>query len=60
MCDFCLKNGSFSFNYIFIFSVSFSLHCATRRKVSDLIPDEVIGLFSLPNPSNLSLALELT
>jgi hypothetical protein len=35
-------------------------HCTTNRKVSGLIPDELIGFFSLPNPSSRNMALGLT
>ena len=35
-------------------------HCAKNRKVAGLIPDGVIGIFHLHNPSCLSMALGLT
>jgi hypothetical protein len=35
-------------------------HCATNQKVTGLIPDEVIGIFHLHNPSGHILALGLT
>jgi hypothetical protein len=35
-------------------------HYATNRKVADSIPDEVIGIFSRPNPSSRTMVLGLT
>jgi len=35
-------------------------HCATRRKVAGSIPDGVIGIFHLHNPSGRTVALEVT
>jgi hypothetical protein len=35
-------------------------HCATSWKVASSIPDGVTGIFHWPNPSWLTLALELT
>jgi len=35
-------------------------HCATNRKVAGSIPDGVIGIFHLRNPSGRTMALELT
>jgi hypothetical protein len=35
-------------------------HYATSHKVEGLIPDEVIGFFSLPNPSSRIMALGST
>jgi hypothetical protein len=35
-------------------------HYATSRKVAGSIPDEVVGLFNLPNPSSRTMALEST
>jgi hypothetical protein len=35
-------------------------HYATSRKVAVSIPDEVIGFFSLPNPSSRTMAQPLT
>jgi hypothetical protein len=35
-------------------------HCATSRKVAGSIPDEVIGFFNWPNPSNRTMALGST
>jgi hypothetical protein len=35
-------------------------HYATSRKVAGSIPDEVIGYFSLPNPSSHTMALGST
>ena len=35
-------------------------HCATSRKVADSIPDGVIGIFHLHNPSGRTMALGLT
>jgi hypothetical protein len=35
-------------------------HYARSQKVAGLIPDEVIGFFNLPNPSNRTMALGST
>jgi len=35
-------------------------HCATNRKVPGSIPDCVMGIFQLCNPSNRTMALGLT
>jgi hypothetical protein len=35
---------------------SFMRHCTTNRKVTDSIPDQVIGSFHLPNPSGRTSA----
>jgi hypothetical protein len=35
-------------------------HCATCRKVAGSIPDGVIGIFHLHNPSGHTMALRLT
>jgi hypothetical protein len=35
-------------------------HCATSRKVIDLIPSGVIGIFHWLNPSGHTMALRLT
>jgi hypothetical protein len=35
-------------------------HCVTSRKIVGSIPDEVIGFFSLTNPSTRTMALVLT
>jgi hypothetical protein len=35
-------------------------HCATSRKVAGSIPDGVIGIFHLQNPSGLTMALGST
>jgi hypothetical protein len=35
-------------------------HYATRRKVADSIPDNVMGLFNSPNPSSRTIALGST
>jgi hypothetical protein len=35
-------------------------HYATSRKVAGSIPNEVIGLFNLPNPSSRTMALRST
>ena len=35
-------------------------HCATSRKVAGSIPDGVIGIFHLHNPSGRTMALGLT
>jgi hypothetical protein len=35
-------------------------HCVTSRKVACFIPDEVIGIFNLPNPSSRNMAMEST
>jgi hypothetical protein len=32
-------------------------HYATSRKVASSIPDEVIGFFSLPNPSSRTMTI---
>jgi hypothetical protein len=39
-----------------IASCSWLKHCATSRKFEGSIPDEVIGFFNLPNPSNRIMA----
>jgi hypothetical protein len=36
------------------------MHCATNRKVAGSIPDEVVGVFNLPNPSSRTMALGST
>jgi hypothetical protein len=41
-------------------SCSWLRHCATSRKVMGLIPDEVIGFFSWPNPSSCIMAMGST
>jgi len=35
-------------------------HCATNPKVAGSIPDGVIGIFRLHNPSGRTITLELT
>jgi hypothetical protein len=35
-------------------------HYATSRKITGLIPDEVIGFFNLPNPSSYTMVLGST
>jgi hypothetical protein len=35
-------------------------HYATSRKVASSIPDEIIGIFNLPNPSSRTMALGST
>jgi hypothetical protein len=35
-------------------------YCATYRKVAGSIPDGVIGIFYLHNPSDRTIALDLT
>jgi hypothetical protein len=35
-------------------------HCATNRKVAGSIPDGVIGIFHLRNPSGCTMALGST
>jgi hypothetical protein len=39
---------------------NWSRHCATSRKVAGSIPDDVPGIFHLHNPSDRTVALELT
>jgi hypothetical protein len=41
-------------------TTSWLRHCATNRKVAGSIPDNVIGIFHLYNPSGLTMALGLT
>jgi hypothetical protein len=36
---------------------SWLCHCATSRKVAGSIPDDVIGIFHLPNSSGRTMAL---
>jgi hypothetical protein len=43
-----------------ISSLTNNIHYATSRKVEDSIPNEVIGFFNLPNPSNRTMALGST
>ena len=63
--------GTLHYWYIFAFFINHSYkwgmpwhswlgHCATSRKVMGLIPDFVIGIFHLNNPSGCSMALGLT
>jgi hypothetical protein len=40
--------------------VTTTTHCATSRKVVDSVPDGVIGIFHLHNPSGRTMALGLT
>ena len=35
-----------------------TVHCITSRKVADLIPDKVIEMFHLPNPSGCTITLK--
>ena len=39
---------------------SWSRHCATNRKVAGSIPDGLIGIYHLHNPSGRTMALGLT
>ena len=46
--------------YLLLIQYRWLRHCATSRKVAGLIPDGVIVIFKLLNPSGSAMALGLT
>jgi hypothetical protein len=56
-----LINRPYSFNFVNLSKLSSWLrHHATNRKIAGEIPNDVIGFFSLPNPSSSTMTLGST